>query len=205
MGTTLNQAFYFDHRTQQPVYRTQTDKSGHFKLEKIKAGNYNLVAYKNGYGWKYITKVAAANVEPVNIKLYPEIQISENITDYAVWEADRHYIITKDITLAENATLIVDRGAVIRFSPLASLTISGDLEVNGDENNPVIFTMQGVDRGSDLWGGIKATGTNAKTTLNFAKIENAQYGLSLKNAGEEIVNCLIKSNDLEYIVPMKVT
>ena len=75
-----------------------------------------------------------------------------------MWEADRHYIIAKDITLAENATLIIDRGA-------------------------------------GLWDGIKTTGTNAKTTLNFAKIENAQYGLSLKSAEGDIGHCMIKNSD----------
>jgi len=44
--------------------------------------------------------------------------------------------------------------------------------VNGDENNPVIFTMDGMDRGAaGLWDGIKISGTHAKANLNFAKIE----------------------------------
>jgi len=68
--------------------------------------------------------------------------------------------------------------------------------VNGDENNPVLFTTDGMDRGAaGLWDGIKATGTNAKTTLNFVKIEYAQYGLSLKNVEGNIEHCMIKNSD----------
>ena len=111
VGAPLNQAFYFDHRTQEPVYRTETDKNGHYKLENIEEKDYNLLASKSGFGWKTITNLHGGDAKAVDIELMPEIKIQENITDYALWEADRHYIIARDITLAENATLIIDRGA----------------------------------------------------------------------------------------------
>ena len=105
VGTVTNQAFYFDHRTEQPVYRTETDKNGRFKLENIETGKYNLVASKHGCGWKYITNLNSTNAAPVDIELKPEIKIKDNIADYTVWEAGQHYIIAKNIIIAENSTL----------------------------------------------------------------------------------------------------
>ena len=54
IGVIINQHTEFDHRFQSPIKYTETDIEGNFLIEKIPVGEYNIVALKDSFGFKYI-------------------------------------------------------------------------------------------------------------------------------------------------------
>lgn len=57
IGVIINQHTEFDHRLQAPIAVTQTEADGSFELTKIPIGTYNLIAIKDGWGFKYLLEV----------------------------------------------------------------------------------------------------------------------------------------------------
>jgi len=50
----ISQATEFDHRLGEVIAESKTNADGSFKIENIPEGEYNFVAQKQGFGWKYI-------------------------------------------------------------------------------------------------------------------------------------------------------
>ncbi len=57
IGIKITQHTEFDHRFQSPVKYTETDTEGNFLIEKIPVGEYNVVALKDSFGFKYLLEV----------------------------------------------------------------------------------------------------------------------------------------------------
>jgi hypothetical protein len=57
IGVKINQHTEFDHRFQSPIADTQTEADGSFFIPEIPVGKYNLVAKKDGWGFKYLFEV----------------------------------------------------------------------------------------------------------------------------------------------------
>ena len=57
VGFPISQATEFDHRLSEVVAESKTSSDGSFKIEKIPEGEYNFVAQKQGFGWKYVFNV----------------------------------------------------------------------------------------------------------------------------------------------------
>jgi len=80
---------------------------------------YNLVAVRQGYGWKYLYEVEAEKEAKTaaaeNIVLYPEMEVSGALNQYAVWLSDHHIFIKGDAIVPQGETLAIDRGAVMWF------------------------------------------------------------------------------------------
>jgi len=144
VGIPISQATEFDHRNAEPVYQTQSKADGSYKLEGVAEGSFNLVAMKPGYGWKYLFEVEvtkeAKTVTAENIVLYPEMEVSGIISQYTVWPSEHHIIVKGDVTVPQGETLVIDRGATIRFDGYYELRIEGSLQVTGEPNQMVTFT-----------------------------------------------------------------
>jgi len=86
----------FEHRLSKPIYQTQTKADGSYKMEGIEEGAYNLVAVRQGYGWKYLFEVEAEKmaktVTAEDIMLYPEMEVSGTISEYMVWPSEHDII-----------------------------------------------------------------------------------------------------------------
>ncbi|HDH31625.1 MAG TPA: hypothetical protein ENH26_02530 [Candidatus Wolfebacteria bacterium] len=54
IGIQISQETEFYHRKQTPVYTTNTNKDGKWEIKDVDKDNYNIVAEKNEYGFKYI-------------------------------------------------------------------------------------------------------------------------------------------------------
>lgn len=99
-------------------------------------------------------------------------------------------ILTGQVTVAENATLVVRPGVVVKADADGHLRIRGDLDVEGEEERPVIFTSlhddaAGGDTSAQLrsaeagdWSGLVA-GADADLSFAYTTIRFAQTALSL--------------------------
>jgi parallel beta-helix repeat protein len=138
IGVHINQHTEFDHRLQSPIKTTETLADGSFEIKKIPTSIYNLVAIKDGWGFKYLYEIVIEegdNDLMDVIYLYEEIYISGNISDNVVVATNHHLVIDDDTDFIPGSSLTIEPGAVIRINPGVDLTIYGNLTAQGEENN----------------------------------------------------------------------
>ncbi|MFL3028427.1 MAG: choice-of-anchor Q domain-containing protein [Candidatus Neomarinimicrobiota bacterium] len=112
--------------------------------------------------------------------------------------ADTVVIITDDFTVSENDTLELDAGAELFFSPGVSLTVSGALDAEGNEDGGAISFLP--THPDSTWGGLTVTGDRGRTNHNvysyiqISGVEAASVPLTVD--GDAILNHItIAGND----------
>ena len=120
VGFPISQATEFDHRMGELVAESKTGVDGSFEIENIPQGEYNFVAQRQGFGWKYIYNLSINSNSitklPNNtITLLGEAEVQGTITQNTTWQRDRHFIVTEDITVPQNTNLTIEPGAAVRF------------------------------------------------------------------------------------------
>jgi hypothetical protein len=201
VGIPISQQTEFDHRLTEPIYQTRTARDGSYRIDNIKGGSYNLVALKDGFGWKYLfdIEIAKEKTTAPEIQLYAEKEISGNLNSYQVWEENHHYIIKSDATVPEGAMLVINQGACVRFAENTSLIVHGTLEVNGDSQNMVRMTSDQQNPEIGHWRMIDVDGLESKAHLNWATIEYAQTAIKSVKGALDVANCSIRKAQDEEI------
>ncbi len=97
-------------------------------------------------------------------------------------------LLTEDLTIASGKTLTIEDGTTIEFDSGVKLTINGTLDVNGTSANPVTFDRSG---GSDWYGILINSSSGSSSNILYAKIKNANYGLSINGASPTVSNTMI--------------
>jgi len=87
--------------------------------------------------------------------------------DRTLYRAASPYHITQDISVHGGATLTIEPGTELRFSPGASLLVYGRLLAEGTAARPIVFTGEGGAR----WGAIAFYYTNQDNRISHAVIE----------------------------------
>jgi len=108
------------------------------------------------------------------------------INSDTVWHNGDVIIINdgwEDITVNAGAKLTVEEGVVIKLADHSSISVSGDLEVLGSADNPVVITsIKDNTVGGDTyvgetlplpgdWGKIETVGANARINIDYAQIK----------------------------------
>jgi hypothetical protein len=71
---------------------------------------------------------------------------------YGIWTAaNSPYLITGNITIPADSSLVIEPGCYIEFKSSKSLTVTGFILAIGTQNDSIVFTVEG---GSSLWAGI---------------------------------------------------
>ena len=101
VGVPISQQTEFDHRLAEPAYQTKTARDGSYRIDNIKGDSYNLAAFKNGYGWRYVYEIngTATKENLTQIELYPETEVQGQLDQYTVWPKNRHHIVKSYITI----------------------------------------------------------------------------------------------------------
>lgn len=165
-----------------------------------------------GRGVKSIV-IVVAGIEktPWNIgafALYSEYEYEYGVFTHAnetvTWNGNA--LITGDVTIPQNATLIIDAGTDVKFWPIdlgtsglnttkIELVIDGNLQVNGASVDSVTFF--GWNSNTDTtWAGILIDNVSgvATASFNYCKIKNAISGITARE-NVEITNCTIEKCD----------
>jgi hypothetical protein len=196
VGIPISQATEFDHRLAEPVYQTQTMADGSYKLEGVTEGSYNLVAVKPGFGWKYLYEIEVAKgaktTNAENIVLYPEMEVSGELSQYTVWPSEHHIIVKGDVSVPEGETLIIDKGAVIRFDGFYEIEVQGSLQANGQEDQMVVFTSNRNQTNAGDWKTIKVKGPSSELRLQAAKVEFANTGVDGVGSRIDVIKSTIR-------------
>lgn len=180
VGFELTQAAVFDHREAAPVYTTKTDKEGKYTLANLPGGEYNLVASRDGFGWRYIYNINS-ETQPADIKLLPEIEVQGTLDLYTIWGAYQHVIVKGDVIVPEGGILVVDKGAVVRVAGYYGIEVRGEMRTNGDAGNFIAFTGCMNNESLNYWDGMRFN--NAKNTeIHHCVLDHSTTGIVFKNA-----------------------
>ncbi|TKC13088.1 hypothetical protein FA048_05585 [Pedobacter polaris] len=105
------------------------------------------------------------------------------ITENTIWNSKLPYIIYNSLTVAENATLIINPGSKILFHGNSTLSVKGTLKVNGSKTDSVLFASDRLEKlyqnETGQWNGIHLYPESKNSTINYAIIKNATAGITL--------------------------
>jgi len=144
--------------------------------------------------------------------------ISGLITINSIWDIDRSpYIVTGDVIVDRNTTLIIQQGVKVLFDGFYGITVKGVLIADGSANNQqggiesalqkstfegnmlnsslIMFSSNKVEPGAKDWRGIIFDNTNDdKSIIKCSLIKNAETALLCFSSEPQIVDCIIVNN-----------
>lgn len=156
IGVIVNQQTDFDHRVESPISSTSTDNNGEFKVSNIPVGTYNLVARKDGWGWRNIYEVQitessnSVNSKKENIYLYPEQVISGTIIESIIIEPFHHLIVEEDVLFLPNSYFELKPNAVCRINGGKKIEIMGGCKLQGLKDNYFVVTSNSVSKNKNI-------------------------------------------------------
>ena len=107
------------------------------------------------------------------------------ITGNQTWNNSLPYVIIGQIQIDTNATLHIDAGTKVYLHANAPFLVDGTLEINGTNDQPVIFNGDRLDEDyKDLpasWPGIFFRATSENNTMRHVNILNAYQGIISQN------------------------
>ncbi len=187
VGFELTQSALFDHRLHEPAFTAKTDAEGYYEFVDIPQGDYNVVVEKNGYGWRTIYDISDTQ-DLSSITLFPEIRVAGVLDIYTEWPAFQHVIVTGDVTVPKGSTLLIDKGATIRFTGKQRIRCEGQLNCFGTSRDMIYFTSNDVNDVESLrsWLGVDLNGNGV---LSWVRFNNATDAITVKSASLNLSHC----------------
>ena len=127
-----------------------------------------------------------------------------------IWDADGSpYLVTGDVTIAENVSLTILAGVEVNFlansddqsggyrTSDSELIVQGTLTAAGTAEAPVTFKSSEVDGRPGDWGGIAPTASSAVINLAYTNLSDAGYGIH--SQGNRIESLSVASSTLSNL------
>jgi len=138
----------------------------------------------------YIVQLTVTDNDSASDSITKEIKVISGtivdgiITSNTTWTiANSPYIINnEDLQIAQNVTLSIEEGVIVKANPGRNIKVAGNLNIMGSFNLPVKFTSFG----SSKWGGIKFLDISNNNSINNTIIENTWIAIELW--GDSLVN-----------------
>lgn len=108
---------------------------------------------------------------------------NKTVSTNEIWNNDLPYVILGKLTVAENASLVINEGCKILMHADAPVIINGTLQVNGNkyDSTRVIFSGDRLDEPyrnfPASYPGLVFTQTSKNNVINFGIIKNAYQGI----------------------------
>lgn len=113
--------------------------------------------------------------------------ISKKLIHSETWHKSKPYVIYDNVTVDTLETLFIEEGTRIYFHRNSSLTIAGNLVVNGSVVSPVLFAGDRLEKMYEdipgQWRGIFFLNTSKGNNINHAIIRNTIYGIQMGGTG----------------------
>lgn len=85
--------------------------------------------------------IAEELVHEFTITVENGVEIGGIVTEDMTLYPDKHYIVTRTLAVPEGVTLTIKPGTVLKFRPVAGLTIDGDIICKGKPDSLIVFTL----------------------------------------------------------------
>jgi uncharacterized GH25 family protein len=138
------------------------------------------------------------NLVPTAKATYVEGEIRQD----TVWTlVDSPFVVSKNLTVCEGATLTIEPGVEVKFGGPFSLIVNGTFVANGTEEKPIKFTSNKEKPETGDWGTILFNGTGqTPSILENCLIEYGTDGVTVKGGTLTIRKSVIQYNSKSGIV-----
>lgn len=217
IGVQISQETEFDHRNYNPISVVQTDATGNFQFRKIPHGIYNLLAFKEGWGYKYLYSVVIDN-EVNSISIYREERQDYSRNNDLVLHPARMLpsFIDYPLTLREGRVYIVSQNtnvfSQVVVEPYSKLLIAANTKI--DFHSSISTPTDGSTWLITVSDGIYSTekkveiasfdqvGFYLQESLNLHGMifEHSLNGVKLDSPQSHIEKCVIRKNQNHAIL-----
>jgi len=210
---------------------TLTDKDGNFTLNNIPTGTHKIEAISttNYYGSTEVTldettgffncdgpgkkdvTIILKEKEQNTIWGYGGTLLGGGIQGELVsgtWymtKANSPYDVTGDLTVKENATLIIEPGVIVKMGygdnlhsgmnqAKTELIVYGELIAQGSPSEFITFTSELVNPNPEDWYHIRFQETSINSILEYCEIKYSRYGIYCYDSSPQIRHCRIHNN-----------
>ncbi|UCE29077.1 MAG: right-handed parallel beta-helix repeat-containing protein [Candidatus Bathyarchaeota archaeon] len=143
-----------------------------------------------------ITAGTLAFVESLLPSIAQATYVEGVITQDTIWTLmDSPFVVSRNTTISQSATLIVEPGVEVKFGGDFSLNVEGTLSAIGEEDNMIKFTSNKDEPIEGDWNAIVFKGT-VLSKLTYCTVEYARSGITIQNGAAEVKNSEI-TNSLE--------
>jgi len=109
--------------------------------------------------------------------------LNNTLIETETWNGPKPYLIYGDVIVDTSETLTIQKGVKVYFHKDASLTVAGNLKVNGVFGTPVLFASDRLEEDyldvPGQWRGIYFLKTSISNEINFAVIRNSIFGITV--------------------------
>lgn len=137
------------------------------------------------------------------INVSSQTRLSGDVSGRVLSVRENIYIVEDNISVESGKKLVIEEGSILLFSPFTGLTVYGSLEVNGTDENPVIFTSlsdTAYNPQSQIlanpfdWNGILIHARASQVVLKNFKLSYSVYGIKSQREDVSIMNGLFFQN-----------
>ena len=129
------------------------------------------------------------------------ISVSGSISEDAVWESGKEYVVTGDVTVETGATLTIEPDVVVKFAheradDYYGITVEGTLVADGgDSTTVIVFTSGAAEwaRKPGDWRGIEVEASSDSTSvIQYCRIAYANVGIKADGSSPRVRYCVVE-------------
>jgi len=199
IGVQISQETEFDHREHTPLYTATTDPSGHWQINGVTPGTYNVVAEKDSFGWRYVHSTQSGQN---NIELKKTIYLTGQYDSNQNIPVNSFVKINGNVQFSGNSSLNIQSGSIIQFENGSSIEIYGQMICSGESDSPIFFSSKNK---SDSWRlKLMQNSVSNMDHCYFFSMPNGIYFNSIDTTS--ITNCRFRGgiHALEFLVCLDV-
>ncbi|MBN1127515.1 MAG: hypothetical protein JXA71_00910 [Chitinispirillaceae bacterium] len=134
---------------------------------------------------------------------FSQTNIGGNLGGMTLDSAGNPYVVDRDIIIPKGKYLIINAGCNLLFNPFTGITVQGNLQVNGTQEHPVLFssindTMLNPEapQSPDAfdWNGILVAKESGDVEVKFANLRYSVYGIKCQNPDILIMQSVFRQN-----------
>ena len=136
--------------------------------------------------------------------VYSQTNITGGIFSNQTWtKANSPYTITGNTTVFPNVVLTIEPGVVVKFKPSIQFRVRGTLNINGIENDSVLFTAEEIDafNPTQSWEGVVIDiGQGGTVSAQYLIFEYSLRGFGLFTGNStskvyDFIRCTFRNNN----------
>ena len=203
VGFSIGQKAMFDHRLANQMATTETADDGSYSFENVPQGSFVVVAEREHFGYLVrfdVTVKSGSKAVVPSIDLLEEQELAGNLATNTTLEANRHYVVSSDVTVPPGVTLTIEPGAHIEFDGYHSLLVNGRLAATGTEDQMIVFTSRKEAPAPGDWRRIEFNSSADESEMRWCKIEYASNGIYAKGVPLTLGHNLVRNNEQSGIL-----
>ena len=198
VGFSIGQKTMFDHRLANHMATTETADDGSYTFENVPQGSFVVVAEMEHFGYLVrfdVTVKSGGEAVVPPIDLLEEQELAGNLATNTTLEANRHYVVSSDVTVLPGVTLTIEPGAHIQFDGYYSLLVNGRLVATGTEDQMIVFTSRKEAPAPGDWRRIEFNSSSEEAEMRWCKVEYATIGIYAKGIPLTLSHNLVRNNE----------